>query len=141
MKQGRTIKLQEQPLRILAILLNNRGQTVTREQLRHALWTDDTFVDFDRSLNAAVAKLRQGLGDSADNPRFIETQARRGYRFIAPVDVAALPVPSPTLEEPPTPRFKIYSRFRFAAAALLVMAIGAGVLYDRTHRERGTPFP
>ena len=84
MKQGRTIKLQEQPLRILAILLNNRGQTVTREQLRHALWTDDTFVDFDRSLNAAVAKLRHALGDSADNPRFIETQARRGYRSSLP---------------------------------------------------------
>ncbi|HVI77556.1 MAG TPA: winged helix-turn-helix domain-containing protein, partial [Candidatus Acidoferrum sp.] len=104
MKQGRTIKLQEQPLRILAILLNNRGQTVTREQLRHALWTDDTFVDFDRSLNAAVAKLRQALGDSADNPRFIETQARRGYRFIAPLNVAVEPVPVITTAEAPHSR-------------------------------------
>src|SRR5437763_12143409 len=128
-KEGRRIRLQEQAFRVLSILLERPGQTVTREQFRQALWTADTFVDFDRGLNAAIAKLRQGLGDSAENPRFIETQARRGYRFIAPVDVAALPVPSPTLEEPPTPRFKTYGRFRFAAAALLVMAIGAGVYY------------
>jgi DNA-binding winged helix-turn-helix (wHTH) protein len=70
-KNGHRIKLQEQPFRILAILLEHPGETVSREQLRQALWTADTFVDFDRGLNAAVAKLRQALGDSADNPRFI----------------------------------------------------------------------
>jgi Tol biopolymer transport system component/DNA-binding winged helix-turn-helix (wHTH) protein len=85
-KNGRKLKLQEQPLRLLGLLLEHPGQTVARERLKEALWPADTFVDFDHSLNAAVAKLRQALGDSAENPRFIETQARRGYRFIAPVD-------------------------------------------------------
>lgn len=84
-KNGRHVKLQEQPFRILSILLEHPGETVSREQLRQALWKADTFVDFDRGLNAAMAKLRQALGDSADNPRFIETLARRGYRFIGPV--------------------------------------------------------
>ena len=139
MKQGRTIKLQEQPLRILAILLNNPGQTVTRLQLRHALWTHDTFVDFDRSLNAAVAKLRQALGDSADNPRFIETQARRGYRFIAPVNVAE-PVEVLTTAEPPQSRFRIRGLVWVAAATLCGLLIGAGVLYYETYRERRKPF-
>jgi Tol biopolymer transport system component/DNA-binding winged helix-turn-helix (wHTH) protein len=140
MKQGRTIKLQEQPLRILAILLENPGQTVTREQLRRALWTADTFVDFDRSLNAAVAKLRQALGDSADNPRFIETQARRGYRFIAPVNVAVEPVPILTTAEPPQSRFRVRSLVWVAAAALCVLLIGSGILYYQTHREQGKSF-
>lgn len=85
-KNGRKLKLQEQPFRLLALLVENRGQTVTRDRLKEALWPSDTFVDFDHSLNAAIAKLRQALGDSAENPRFIETMARRGYRFIAPVE-------------------------------------------------------
>ena len=85
-KNGRRLKLQEQPFRILSLLLQQPGQTITREQLKDALWPSDTFVDFDHSLNAAIAKLRQALGDSAENPRFIETLARRGYRFLAPVE-------------------------------------------------------
>ena len=85
-KNGRRLKLQEQPFRILSLLLQQPGQTITREQLKEALWPSDTFVDFDHSLNAAVAKLRQALGDSAENPRFVETLARRGYRFLAPVE-------------------------------------------------------
>lgn len=136
MKEGRRIRLQEQPFRILTILLERPGQTVTREQFRQALWTADTFVDFDRSLNAAMAKLRQALGDSADNPRFIETQARRGYRFIAPVNVAGQPVSTPATEEAREPRFRVYSLVRFAAAALSLVAIGAGALYYEAHRER-----
>lgn len=88
-KNGRKLKLQEQPFRLLTLLLENRGQTVTRDRMKEALWPSDTFVDFDHSLNAAVAKLRQALGDSAENPRFIETMARRGYRFIAPVEIEA----------------------------------------------------
>ena len=83
-KQGRKIKLQEQPFRILALLLEQRGEVVTREELRKRLWSDDTFVDFDHSLNTAVMRLRESLGDSSDNPRFIETLPRHGYRFIAP---------------------------------------------------------
>ncbi len=85
-KSGRKLKLQEQPFRLLRLLLEHSGQAVSRDKLKEALWPADTFVDFDHSLNAATAKLRQALGDSAENPRFIETLARRGYRFIAPVE-------------------------------------------------------
>jgi TolB-like protein/DNA-binding winged helix-turn-helix (wHTH) protein/Tfp pilus assembly protein PilF len=88
-KQGRKIRLQEQPCRILAILLEHRGEVVTREELRKRLWSDDTFVDFDHSLNTAIMRLREALSDSSDNPRFIETLPRHGYRFIAPVEEIA----------------------------------------------------
>ena len=84
-KQGVRIKLQEQPFHVLTVLLQRPGEVVTREELRSENWPADTFVDFDNSLNAAINKLREALGDSADNPRFIETLPRRGYRFIAPV--------------------------------------------------------
>ncbi len=72
-KHGRKVKLQEQPCQILAILLEQRGVVVTREELRTRLWSDDTFVDFDNSLNTAIMRLREALSDSSDNPRFIET--------------------------------------------------------------------
>jgi TolB-like protein/DNA-binding winged helix-turn-helix (wHTH) protein len=84
-KQGVKIKVQEQPLRVLTVLLQRPGEVVTREELRNQNWSPDTFVDFENSLNTAINKLRDALGDSADNPRFIETLPRRGYRFIAPV--------------------------------------------------------
>src|SRR2546427_2032505 len=84
-KQGARIKLQEQPFHLLTVLLQRPGEVVTGEELRNQTWPADTFVDFDNSLNTAINKLREALGDSADNPRFIETLPRRGYRFIAPV--------------------------------------------------------
>src|SRR2546425_12807220 len=84
-KQGARIKLQEQPFHVLTVLLQRPGEVVTREELRSQNWPADTFVDFDNSLNTTINKLREALGDSADNPRFIETLPRRGYRFIAPV--------------------------------------------------------
>ena len=84
-KLGVRINLQEQPFHVLAVLLQRPGEVVTREELRNQNWPADTFVDFDNSLNTAINKLREALGDSADNPRFIETLPRRGYRFIAPV--------------------------------------------------------
>ena len=84
-KAGIRIRLQEQPLQILALLLEHPGQLVTREEIRQKLWSCDTFVEFDDALNTAVRKLRAALNDSADNPRFLETVPRRGYRFIAPV--------------------------------------------------------
>jgi DNA-binding winged helix-turn-helix (wHTH) protein/tetratricopeptide (TPR) repeat protein len=84
-KQGVRIKLQEQPFHVLTVLLQRPDEVVTREELRNQNWPADTFVDFDNSLNTAVNKLREALGDSADSPRFIETLPRRGYRFIAPV--------------------------------------------------------
>lgn len=84
-KNGTRIRLQEQPFRVLAMLLERPGQMVTREDLRSQLWPGDTFVDFDHGLNTAVNKLREALSDAAANPRFVQTVARRGYRFIAPV--------------------------------------------------------
>jgi eukaryotic-like serine/threonine-protein kinase len=84
-KQGKRIKVQEQPFHVLTVLLQRPGEVVTREELRNQNWPPDTFVDFDNSLNTAINKLREALGDSPDNPRFIETLPRRGYRFIAPV--------------------------------------------------------
>src|SRR6266404_7504578 len=85
-KQGKRIKIQEQPFHVLTVLLRHPGEVVTREELRNQNWPPDTFVDFDNSLNTAINKLRDALGDSADSPRFIETLPRRGYRFIASVD-------------------------------------------------------
>jgi len=85
-KMGSRIRLQEQPFRILAHLLERPGQLVTREEIRQKLWSHDTFVGFDDALNTAVRKLREALNDSAENPRFLETVPRRGYRFVAPVN-------------------------------------------------------
>src|SRR5277367_271646 len=100
-KNGARIRLQEQPFQVLTALLQNAGQVVTRESLRETIWPADTFVDFDHSLNTAVNKIRESLGDSASNPRFVETLARRGYRFIAPVESIATPVPEKSLPTPP----------------------------------------
>ena len=86
-KNGMKVRLQEQPFQVLAALLERPGEMVAREDLRQRLWPADTFVDFDHSLNTAINKLREALGDSAGSPRFIETLARRGYRFLAPVEV------------------------------------------------------
>ena len=96
-KHGLKVKIQEQPFRVLAMLLEQPGQIVTREELRKKLWPTDTFVDFEHGLNAAINKLRAALGDPADNPRCVETLHRRGYRFIAPLDGRArqeLPLPT-----------------------------------------------
>src|SRR6267154_3819612 len=85
-KNGLRLKLPEQPFQILAMLLERPGEIITRDELRNRLWQTDTFVDFDHGLNNAVMRLREVLGDSSDNPRFVETIPRRGYRFIAHVD-------------------------------------------------------
>jgi TolB-like protein/DNA-binding winged helix-turn-helix (wHTH) protein/Flp pilus assembly protein TadD len=87
-KHGLRIRLQEQPFQVLAILLEHPGEVVTREELQRKLWPADTFVDFDHGLNKAINKIREALGDSAESPRFVETVARRGYRFLADVKVA-----------------------------------------------------
>jgi DNA-binding winged helix-turn-helix (wHTH) protein len=143
-KRGIRIGLQEQPYRVLCLLLDNPGEVVTREALCAVLWPEDTFVEFERSLNAAVAKLRQALGDSAENPRFIETLARRGYRFIAPVEItpdrennvarvpatASFPAASPVQEisaAPTTPAVKPKIRLAPAVAIALAAAVLAVV--------------
>ena len=87
-KAGMRIKVQQQPMKLLQILLERPGEVVTREELRSRVWTDESFGDFDQAVNIAIGKLRSALGDSAENPRFIETLPKRGYRFIADVSVA-----------------------------------------------------
>lgn len=84
-KSGMRLRLQGQPFQVLALLLERAGEVVTRDELQRQLWPSDTFVDFDHSLNTAINKVREALGDSASSPRYVETLARRGYRFIAPV--------------------------------------------------------
>lgn len=101
-KNGARIRLVGQPFDILAVLLSRPGELVTREELRSRLWSGDTFVDFDHGLNAAVNKLREALCDSADAPRFVETLPRRGYRFIAPVEVLDSSDPEAPTETAPT---------------------------------------
>src|SRR4051812_7950038 len=99
-KNGVRVRIQAQPLRVLEILLGRPNELVTREELRDQLWPSDTFVDFERSLNAAVGKLRQSLNDSADRPLYIETVARKGYRFVAPI-AEPTPEPLPAVHLPP----------------------------------------
>ena len=84
-REGVPVRLQPQPARVLAILVTHAGDVVTRDTLRQEVWSDGTFVDFERGLNFCVAQIRSALGDAADSPRFIETLPRRGYRFIAPI--------------------------------------------------------
>ena len=101
-KSGSRVKLQEQPFRVLVLLLERRGGVVSREEIRQTLWSNDTFVDFDHGLNTVINKLRDALDDMASNPRFIETLARRGYRFIAPVALVGEQAASTDTAEPPS---------------------------------------
>src|SRR5438270_8301635 len=100
MRNGVRMKLQDQPFRVLLILLERPGEIVTREELRQRLWSEGTYVDFDGSLNVILKKLRAAIDDDSENPRFIETVPRRGYRFIAPVSVAPVALATGT-ETPP----------------------------------------
>src|SRR5712664_2669886 len=134
-KQGVRIKLQEQPFQVLAVLLQRPGEVVTREELRSQNWPPDTFVDFDNSLNTAINKLREALGDSADNPRFIETLPRRGYRFIAPVtglDGTTSETAAGVSAAAPTRSRKIVVT---AVIAVLAAGIAGGLLW-RTRQAR-----
>jgi DNA-binding winged helix-turn-helix (wHTH) protein len=102
-KQGQRIRLQEQPFAVLAILLERPGIVISREDIRQKLWPADTFVDFDHSLNTAVNKIRETLGDSAASPRFVETVARRGYRFVSEVSWQDSRLPQTVGVEPEKP--------------------------------------
>ena len=119
-KNGVKVKLQEQPFRILDELLARRGELVTREELRERIWGGDTFVDFEHSLNTAVAKLRTALHDSVNSPRFVETLPGRGYRFIAPMS-GRDQAPGPTAAR--NRRFMLVLVFLVAATSILVWNI------------------
>jgi DNA-binding winged helix-turn-helix (wHTH) protein len=100
-RQGIRIKLNAQPFQMLCILLDRPGELLTREQISRELWPDGTFVDYEHGVNSAVNRIREALGDTASRPRFVETLARRGYRFVAPVERIGLDgAPSPSLPEP-----------------------------------------
>lgn len=152
-KQGRKIRLEGQPVQVLICLLENPGELVTREDLHGRLWPADTFVNFEHGLNAAVKRLRQALKDSADNPRFVETLPRRGYRFIAPVQSLAADeeLPAEVVESPPAPNLteeknivepapnRHWSRATiWSGAALLVML---GIFLAWTFRNAFAPSP
>jgi len=110
-KHGLRVRLQEQPFQILVMLLDHPGEVVTREELQKKLWPADTFVDFDHGLNKAINKIREALGDSAESPRFVETVARRGYRFLVEVKLAdAAPLPNSALATQPSPATEIGDR-------------------------------
>jgi len=131
-KHGSKLRLQGQPLHVLAALLTHAGDVVTREDLRSGIWPADTFVDFDHSLHNAVARIREALGDSAEMPRYIETLPRRGYRFIAPVE--GIPAQSPhhsAQSEAPLDLKLRKSRAFLAAAIVALLVVGFAFLVTR----------
>jgi TolB-like protein/DNA-binding winged helix-turn-helix (wHTH) protein/Tfp pilus assembly protein PilF len=136
-KHGVRLRLQGQPLQVLAALLQRAGDVVTREELRSQIWNADTFVDFDHSLHNAIARLREVLSDSAETPRYIETLPRRGYRFIAPVDASDVSALSPSAKPaepmavPAHPR-RISFHPLVLTAALVFLATGAALWLART---------
>lgn len=156
-KFGLRIKMGEQPLRILALLMERQGELVTREELRSQLWSQDTFVDFDHSLNSAVQRLRESLSDTAGKAQWIETVPRRGYRFVGAVDWiksngVASTAPVPPAQPEPRPRSSpepaavegslpnknrpLVYRWRFALAAVaLVVVVAAGVKVVRSRNS------
>ncbi len=159
-RRGLRVPLQQQPFQVLLVLLERAGQPVSRDDLRRCLWSSETFVAFDLGLNTAVRKLRQALGDSAENPRFVETLARRGYRFLAPVEVLraspdvgqaprldAAPEMAPELRPavlpamhtfaPAVPASSGVSRRKVAAVLLLLLAVlgSAAMLVARWRRS------
>jgi DNA-binding winged helix-turn-helix (wHTH) protein len=123
-KRGALVRLQDQPFQVLAMLVERAGDLVTREEVRDRLWSDSVFVAFDQALNNAVAKIRAALGDSAENPRFVETLERRGYRFLASVEWVAAQGPLP-----PSPRVSI----RTATIVRLTTDDRTITLQDGTH--------
>jgi TolB-like protein/DNA-binding winged helix-turn-helix (wHTH) protein/Tfp pilus assembly protein PilF len=148
-KNGMRIRCQEQPLQVLAALLERPGELVCREDLRHRVWPEDTFVDFDHALNTAVKKVRAALNDDADFPRYIETVPRRGYRFVAPVteeanhavEVPAAQAPAPVstgneddIQEEPF-------QLRWLMVSLVIAAMAGGFYYMNAHRTRASVVP
>ena len=131
-RSGVRVRLQSQPFKLLAALLSRPGEIVTREELQQLLWGTDTTVDFDHSLGIAVNKLREALGDHAENPRFVETLAKRGYRFIAPVktfDNQSLPPQegSRAQEETATRKTGASPAWLWVAGALALLSVTLGL--------------
>jgi DNA-binding winged helix-turn-helix (wHTH) protein/TolB-like protein len=145
-RSERPVALEPQPARALALLLSRAGDVVTREELRAHLWGGDTHVDFDRGLAYCIGQLRAALGDTADNPRFVQTLPRRGFRFIAPVEKPGqsppetiVPVDSPGLAPAPGPASARRLGTWFAATAGLALAAGTVAGIWMLVRDRPSP--
>ena len=143
-KSGVKLKLQDQPRQVLVQLLDHPGELVSREELRSLLWQENTFVDFETGLNTAVKRLRETLGDSADNTTFIETIPRRGYKFIAPVEwtspvVRVSPRVAPATSAPaPVPRERVWKKPILWLSALAVIAAALLLLAENRYLARMT---
>jgi Tol biopolymer transport system component/DNA-binding winged helix-turn-helix (wHTH) protein len=131
-KHGVKIRVQEQPFQILVLLLEHANEIVGRDEIRAKLWPENTFVDFDNAISSAVRKLREALSDSADNPRFVETAARRGYRFIGQIAVESPP-------QPLAPKPARSKAIALAAGALLIL--GASIWWLRPRPQSNAPAP
>jgi len=141
-KNGLRIPLQEQPFRVLLVLLENPGRIVTREELQQRLWAADTFVEFDRGLNTAINKVREALSDSAGGPRFVETVPKRGYRFLAPVErVIAGDSGEPRV--PGTDRNTLgpWPSVRKSALPIALLAAAAVLIWRGLHPREVLPDP
>ncbi|MHB8998940.1 MAG: winged helix-turn-helix domain-containing tetratricopeptide repeat protein, partial [Thermoanaerobaculia bacterium] len=134
---GARVRLQEQPARLLAVLLENAGRTVGRDELRQRLWSDNTFVDFEHGLNTAIRKLRVALDDTADTPRWIETIPRMGYRFIGPVEgIGDATTPAPAA----APRSRVARSWILGAAVVALIVLAATALLRERGPTRGEPI-
>lgn len=151
-KAGVRIRIQQQPMKLLELLLEHPGEVVTREELRRRIWHDESFGDFDQAVNIAIAKLRSALGDSAENPRYIETLPKRGYRFIAEVSVIGANAPAPATGEQPAAEPE--NQIQNAGAALaskrrpwpvrriivaVALVLSASILAGWLYRSRARP--
>src|SRR6185369_2146606 len=128
-RHGYRIALQGQPARVLIALVESQGQTITRDTLQKTIWSDDTYVDFEASLNTAIKKIRLALGDSKEKPKFVQTIHGRGYRFIASVEIANPPEPEavPVLESagPSPPEAQPETSLRIRRAVLIAVGLAA----------------
>jgi DNA-binding winged helix-turn-helix (wHTH) protein len=118
LKTGHTVRLQPQPYKLLCLLTSQAGNVVTRDDIRATLWTGQTYVDYEQGVNFAMKQVRDALGDDADNPVYIQTIPKRGYRFIAPVDATALGVPQPIQLNRPGTDFNLQKALWFNIAEL-----------------------
>ncbi len=149
-KNGLRLKLQDQPIRVLNLLLENAGEVVTRDQIQKRLWADDVHVDYENAINSSVRKLREVLVDTSENPRYVETLAKRGYRFIAPVSTAPTATVAPAELPPEVPIARKRAWFLPACALLALAAVGGAAIRfwpDRVgsgpplHAEPLTSYP
>jgi TolB-like protein/DNA-binding winged helix-turn-helix (wHTH) protein/Tfp pilus assembly protein PilF len=139
-RDGAVVKLQPQPFRVLALLVERAGELVTREELKKALWGDETYVDFERGLNFCINQVRAALGDSADSPQFVQTLPRRGYRFISPV-TSSEPVASESPARKSTARLKDLGRTAGGVAFLALLVTGAAFLARRATNPAPAQHP